>query len=154
MSIIFKKAILPFLLIFFVFAAISFAQEAIQTQESDTWDGIEVDLISCTVKNNIVTVKCKLRNVGSEKHSVRIEYRSSYLMDEVNQKKYFALKDSDGIYIAGPMADKGDGGRFWFDIFPEKYRSLWIKFPKPTDSPETITVSIPGVFPFEEVELK
>lgn len=150
----FRKMSILFSLVLFVTTALILAQDVIQTQESDTWDGIEVDLTSLKVKNNIVTVRFKLRNEGSEKQVVMIRFDSCYIVDESNQKKYYALKDADGIFIGGPLYDKNDGGRFWYDINPGKSKSLWIKFPEPTDNPETMTISIPGVFPFEDVELK
>ena len=74
-------------------------------------------------------------------------------MDETNQKKYFVLKDSDGQFIGGSKDKEWEGGRFSARIGHSKSKSAWMKFPEPTDNPETITISIPGVFPFEEVEL-
>ena len=83
-----KITVLTFALTFMSFTVAGFAAEIIQTQEAETWDGIEVDLTSTKVKNSIVTVKFKIRNAGSEKQSVRVDYRDCYLMDETNQKKY------------------------------------------------------------------
>lgn len=149
-----QKQLFSVLLVLFVSAVFIYAAEVLQTQDADLWDGIEVDLTKMTVKNNVVTVKLKFRNTGTENHSVRIEYKSCYIMDEANQKKYFVLKDSDGVYIAGPQHDQSAGGRFWFEIKAGKSKNMWLKFPEPTDNPETISISIPGVSPFDEVELK
>lgn len=153
-----KKPVFVFLLvlmsIFFAAGTILSAQQALQTQESDLWDGVIVDLTRVSIKNNVITVKLKLKNEGTEQQSVRIVFRSCYIMDEANQKKYYALKDSDGIFIAGPQHDQDQGGRFWFSIPPGKSKSMWLKFPEPTDNPETISISIPGIPPFDEVELK
>ncbi len=149
-----KTTIFPLIFTFMVFSGTGLlAAEVIQTQEAETWDGIEVDLTSLKVKNNIVTVKFKIKNTGSEKQNVRIEYRHCYLMDETNQKKYYILKDSDGLFIAGPNRDRGDGGRFWFAISPGKTKSMWMKFPAPVDSPETVTIALHNVIPFEDVKL-
>jgi hypothetical protein len=153
MSRFFKKASL-LLLIVLVPAGIVFSGEVIQTQESDAWEGIEADLTSLRISKNIVTVKVKLRNTGCEEQGVKIPYDACFIMDETNQKKYYPLKDSDGLYIAGPMADEQSGGRFWFGVQAGKARGLWIKFPEPTDGPETITISLAGIFPFEEIQLK
>ncbi len=149
-----QKFLFVFILILLVPGTILLAQKAIQTQESDLWDGIEVDLTKVSIKNSVITVKLKFRNQGIDKHSVRIEFASCYIMDEANQKKYYVLKDTDGIYIAGPQHDQDKGGRFWFTINPGKSKGLWLKFPEPTDNPETISISIPGVPPFDEVEIK
>ena len=137
-----------------IFAAgLIFAGEVIQTQESSLWDGVEVDLLSVKVRNNILTVKIKFRNEGEENQKISAYYESCYIMDETNQKKYFVLKDSDGKYIAGPKKGDHKGGYFEFKIEPSKNKGIWMKFPAPENSPETISLSIPGVFPFEEVEL-
>ena len=149
-----KKQLFSTLLIIFVSAVFLFAQDVLQTQESDLWEGIEIDLTKITVRNNVITAKFKLRNTGSEKHNIRIDYKTCYIMDETNQKKYYVLKDSDGIYIAGPQYDQSGGGRFWFNIKSQKSKGLWMKFPEPTDNPETISISIPGAAPFDGVEIK
>ncbi len=148
------KKRLPFILLIITFSAMVLSAQVIQTQESDTWENVEVDITSLKIKNNIITVRFKLRNTGSEGQQVQIHYNSCYIVDEKNQKKYYPLKDADGIYIAGPMYNKSYGGQFWVTIDAGKSKSFWIKFPEPTDNPEIITISIPGVFPFEELELK
>ena len=128
------------------------SQQALQTQSHDTADGVEVDLLSSDVQNNIVTLKLKFRNTGTAEANIIVRYKDCYIMDETNQKKYYALKDSDGLYIAGPMYDQADGGRFWYDIAGGKSKGMWIKFPEPADHPSAITVAIPGVQPFENVK--
>ena len=148
-----RKTALATVAMLFALTSLLFAAEALQTQEADLWDGLEGDLTSVRVKNNIITIKLKLRNVGTEKHSVKIFYDEAYIMDETNQKKYYALKDSDGLYIAGPSADDNRGGRFWYTIEPQRSKNMWIKFPHPTENPEMVTLSIPGFPPFEEISL-
>lgn len=149
----FKKACFFSVLVVIFAAGLIFAGEVIQTQESSLWDGVEVDLLSVKVKNNIITVKIKFRNEGEERQKVSAYFESCYIMDETNQKKYFVLKDSDGQYIAGPKEGDHKGGYFEFKIEPSKSKGIWLKFPAPENNPETISLSIPGVFPFEEVEL-
>jgi len=149
----FKKACFISVLVIIFAAGLIFAAEVIQTQESSLWDGVEVDLLSVKVRNNILTVKIKFRNEGEESQKLGAYYESCYIMDETNQKKYFVLKDSDGKYIAGPKGGDHKGGYFEFTIEPSKSKGIWMKFPAPEKSPETISLSIPGVFPFEEVEL-
>lgn len=147
-----KKILYIFMLILLVPGTILLAEEAIQTQKSDEWDGIEVDLTNITFKNNVMTVKFKLRNVGAEEHEgFSIFYTHCYFLDEKNQKKYYVLKDSDGICIAEPQKYRN---RFYEDIKPGKSRNMWMKFPEPTDNPETIIIYIPGVPLFEEVRIK
>jgi hypothetical protein len=149
-----KKQKLSVVVILFVSAVFLFSGDVIQTQEADQWDDIEVDLNKITVKNNVVTVKFKFRNTGTEKQEITIRYKNCYIMDEANQKKYFVLKDSDEIYIAGPQYSQQYGGLFWFTIQPKKSKNMWLKFPEPTVIPKTIIISIPGIGLFEDVEIK
>jgi len=151
-----KKIFISLVIVIFIIGGVLLAGKVIQTQESDKWDGLEIDLISLKVKNNVLTVKFKLRNVGSEAVEPAIYFKDCYIMDETNQKKYYPLKDSDGNYIAGPVKYSGSawgGGYFQFKIEPGKTKGMWIKFPEPPDNPETITIHISGFFPFEEIEL-
>jgi hypothetical protein len=134
-------------------AGLFFGQQVIQTQSHNTAEGVEVDLTSLEIQNNIVTVKFKIRNTAAQSETVIIPYKDCYIMDEVNQKKYYGLKDSDGLYIAGPSLDNSNGGRFYYGLTPGKSMGLWIKFPQPADSPASITISLPGVSPFESVKL-
>jgi len=151
------KRIFPLLITSFILSmllmGVAFGNEVIQIQESDTWDEIEVDLTSLNVRNDIVTLRFKFRNEGGDRQEVSFYFKDCYIMDEVNQKKYYPLKDSDGFFICGPSAGDHNGGYFEVTIEPSKSKGLWLKFPQPTDNPETITISIPGVFPFEEIEL-
>lgn len=133
---IFKKKAFVGLSILLLCAGIFFCGEVIQTQESDSWEGIEVDLTSLKIKNNIVTVKFKFRNTGSDHQRGEFKFNECYIMDEMNQKKYYALKDSDGNYVGGPMSSYIGGGIYKFEFQGRKTKSLWIKFPEPTDNPE------------------
>lgn len=146
-----KKILYIFMLILLVPGTILLAQAAIQTQESDEWDGIEVDLTKITFKNNVMTAKFTFRNVGTEKQTVEFKFGKCYFLDEVNRKKYLLLRDTDGSFIAGPIWFPGT---FRAEIMPGKSRNMWMKFPEPTDNPETIIIYIPGVPLFEEVRIK
>jgi len=133
---------------------IAAAADVIQTQDSDTWDGIAADLTQLSIKNDVLTLRFKIRNEGSDSPRIEFLFRDCYIVDESNQKKYFLLKDAEGQYIAGPKEKEWDGGRFSYIVEPEKTKGLWMKLPVPTDNPDTISISIPGFFPFEEVSLK
>ncbi len=136
-----------------VFPGITLAGGVIQTQKSDIWDGIQADLLDVKVKNNVLTVKMELRNTGDKAQKVNFVYKECYIMDETNKKKYFVLKDSDGQYIGGPKEQEYKGGYFNFKINPSSSMGVWMKFPEPAGGPKTISIIIPGVFPFEEVGL-
>lgn len=130
------------------------AADVIQTQDSDSWDGIVADLTQINVRNDVLTLRFKIRNTGSDSPRIEFLYRDCYIVDESNQKKYFLLKDSEGQFIGGPKDKDWEGGRFSYIVEADGSKGLWIKCPVPVDNPDTISISIPGFFPFEEVSLK
>ncbi len=148
------KGFMPFLGAVLFLAALAVGQGVLQTQSHDTLDGVVIDLLKTDVDNNIATLRFKVRNTGPSNQSWQFNYENCYIIDEANQKKYYPLKDADGLYIAGPVYDKNNGGRFWFDLPAGGTKGIWIKFPQPSDNPETISIFLPGVSPFEEVKLR
>jgi len=129
-----------------------FGQEVIQVQSS-TDGNFEASLFSVKIRKNVLTLKAKLKNVSDGRVSLRIDYRDVYYMDVDKEKKYFALKDADGQYIAGPKSDKSEGGRFWYRIPGGKTKIMWIKFPAPAGDTKTIDIFLPAFLPFEEVAI-
>ena len=97
---------------FFVSSGFINGSEVIQTQESDAWDGVEVDLTYLKIKDDIITLRFKIKNTGTEIQDIKLYFKDCYIMDETNQKKYFVLKDADGQYIGGPKDKDWEGGRF------------------------------------------
>jgi len=154
MKLIKKTCLIGFLLATFVCVGFVLAADVIQTQESDSWDDIEVDLTKLSIRDDVLTLRFKFRNIGSEGQSLQFNYGQCYIVDEANQKKYFLLKDSDGAFLGGPKDKDWEGGRFGTVIYGGKSKGCWMKFPVPADDPQFISISIPGVFPFEGVELK
>ena len=132
------------------FATPVFGEEVIQVQPSS--DGnVEASLFSAKVRKDVLTIKTKFKNVSDERASIRIDYRDVYYADVDKEKKYFALKDSEGQFIAGPKYDMKDGGRFWYKVPAGKTKILWIKFPAPAADTATIDIFLPTFLPFEEV---
>jgi len=129
------------------------AADVIQTQESDIWGGVEADLTKISTRNDILTLRFKIRNTGNDSQRVEFYFKDCYIIDPTNQKKYFPLKDSEGQYIAGPKEKDWEGGRYKFRIDSGSSSGFWVKFPVPTENPEEIDIHIPGFFPFEEVPL-
>jgi len=147
---VFGRMVFLLLVVFGLLAA----ADVIQTQESDTWEGLEADLTKISIRSDILTLRFKIRNTSSTSHTAEFYFKDCYIVDAASQKKYFPLKDSEGQFIAGPKEKEWEGGRYHISIGADSSAGFWIKFPVPTDNPETIDISIPGFFPFEEVSLK
>jgi hypothetical protein len=130
------------------------AAEIIQTQENETLEGVEADITRLSIRNDIMTLRFKVRNSFNKTRTIEFYFKDFYIIDPANQKKYFALKDSDGQFIGGPKEKEWEGGRFRVSISTDSSAGFWVKFPVPADSTDTIDVSIPGFFPFEEISLQ
>lgn len=125
----------------------------IQVQESNQNELIVAELTQLTVKDNIITVKLKIRNNSEQNEKMNFYFKDLFLIDEQNQKKYYVLKDSEGKCIAGPFSGDAEGGRFEFWIESKKISNIWAKLPLPLDNPSTISLAVPGFLPFESIPL-
>ena len=125
----------------------------IQTQAANDNENIVAELSELTINSNIVTIKVRIFNKGNENSKLDFYFKDCYIIDEANQKKYYILKDSEGLCIGGPFSSNGDGGRFEFWTKPQSAKSIWAKFPMPTDNPGSISISVPGFMPFEAIKL-
>jgi len=124
-------------------------------QEQPSTDGnMEASLISAAVRGEVLTVKVILKNTSGKKATPMFFFKDVYYTDLKDKKKYFALKDAEGQYIAGPRYDGSNGGRFWFDIGPDGKKIIWVKFPAPPQTTESVDIFLPGILPFEAVPLR
>jgi hypothetical protein len=118
----------------------------IESQETD-FPGVLAELIQCKRKNDVLTIKVRMKNTSSK--TLRVYWpdakKSVYLMDEANQKKYFLLKDAAGEYIYS-----GDPG----NITANSSKISWFKFPAPPAEVEEIIIVLPGCAPFEDVPIE
>ena len=141
------------LFIVFAFATTAYAQNAIQIQPST--DGtIEASLIEAKVKRGVLTMKVALKNTSNEWIEPEIAFGKVYYTDVDANKKYFALKDSEGKFIAGPARHDWGGGTFKEKIGHNAKQILWIKFPAPPETTKTIDIFIPKILPFEDITIQ
>jgi hypothetical protein len=130
-----------------------YAMEEIQAQPSS--DGnFDAILFSAKIREEVLTVKIRVKNGSGKTAKLQFLYKDVYYTDIVNKKKYFALKDSEGKYIAGPQDRDSEGGKVERYIENDGQGIFWIKFPAPPPTTETVDIIIPGFLPFEEIAVK
>lgn len=122
------------------------AQSAIQTQETNI-QGVTADLIECSRKAGVLTVKLRFRSAADKKTWFNIDtghgaYAGFYVV--AGDKKHFILRDAEGAPIApkalgGVHLNKGDT-HLW-----------WAKFPAPGPEVKQVKLVIPEVLPFEDL---
>lgn len=115
----------------------------------------EVTLISARRSAGSVSARMRLVNDSDMKvEGGAVWYKDAYLFDFENGRKYPVLKDSDGIFIAEPMSDKSDGGRWWPSYMNKEGKSLmYLKFQAPPDPVANMDIVIPSLVPFLNVTI-
>jgi len=124
---------------------------AIATQETN-WKGVSAAVTEFRRKGNTLTAKVHLVNHGSESSRPEIKFDEVYLIDTGAGKKFNVLKDEKSAYIASLRSGWGD--RWYDDLKPGESYLLWMKFPAPPAETKAITLQLPGMSPFEDLNIQ
>jgi hypothetical protein len=115
------------------------------------WPGVFAEVTEFKRKGNTLTVKVRFTNHGSKPEEPDIRYNETYLLD-ANNKKYEALKDEQGRYLAALRSGYPDR---WYDkVEPGGSQSIWMKFSAPAAATKTVSLQLPGMEPFEELAIQ
>ena len=103
------------------------------------------------LKVQLKIVNPEAKRIGS--HTV--SFRDVYALDPRGKRNYPLLRDSQGLFIATPMADKNEGGRWFLSrIQPNGQALIDLTFQAPPDSVKTVDIIFPWFGPFEAVTIK
>jgi hypothetical protein len=122
------------------------------------WNGVSIDLVSVERKGSVLTVKWAVRNTGSEKPEVKFgltgQHVTTYVVDEENGTKYYALTDKEGNLVASQHEYVGEG-TIGIDesIPPGESRRYWMKLPAPPAAVKSLTVFFSKAEPIEDVPI-
>jgi hypothetical protein len=125
----------------------------IQTQPS-TDGNFELSVVRTSIRGDVLTVQVIIKNIASSQREYEFNFKDIYYTDIKNRKKYYGLRDTKNIYIAGPVAGNAFGGYFRHVFQPGDQAIFWIKFPAPAEDTGKIDIYIPFALPFEDVTLK
>lgn len=116
-------------------------------------EGFTIDLTSVERKGNIVTVKWAVRNDNEKAKYYDIDFSgksaTSYLVDEENGTKYYALTDKEGQLLATETEYEG----IYEQLEPGQTKRFWAKFPAPPPAVKTINVLFTKSEPFESIAI-
>lgn len=115
--------------------------------------GLTIDLLSVERKGAVVTVKWAVRNTGQKTAYADFDLAgkkaTTYLVDEENGTKYFALTDKEGQLLATEHEYDGI-----YESLPEgQTKRFWAKFPAPPPAVKTINVLFTESDPFESIAI-
>lgn len=102
-------------------------------------------------------LKVQLRIVNPEKTRIgshTVFYRDVYALDPQGKRSYPLRKDSQGLFMAAPMGDKNEGGRWFLSrLEPNGQALVDLTFQAPPDKVRTVDVVLPWFGPFEAVAI-
>jgi hypothetical protein len=115
------------------------------------WPGVFAEVTEFKRKGSTLTVKVRFTNRGTKAEEPDIRYNETYLLD-ANNKKYEALKDEEGRYLAALRSGYPDR---WYDkVEPGASQSIWVKFSAPAATTKTVALQLPGMEPFEDLAIQ
>jgi outer membrane protein OmpA-like peptidoglycan-associated protein len=103
-------------------------------------------------------LKVRLKIVNPDKARIAahtVSYKDVYVLDPRGKRSYPLLKDTQGLFIVTPMADKNEGGRWFLSrIQPNGQALIDLTFQAPPDNIKSVDVIFPWFGPFEAVAIK
>ncbi|HEY3204346.1 MAG TPA: hypothetical protein VGL03_11865 [Thermoanaerobaculia bacterium] len=132
--------------------AASAAPGGLGVQEHE-FGGVDVVLLEVKrTSGDTLTLKWQYRSKAQEDKELDPQdatgwglSRDAYLVDSVNKKKYFVVRDSKGAPLVAEHRDTV--------ARPGQTLTTWAKFPAPPPDVPTISVFIPHVPPFDDIPI-
>ncbi|MEA2604108.1 MAG: hypothetical protein QOF89_5100 [Acidobacteriota bacterium] len=128
------------------------AAAASLASQQTNWPGIVAEVTEFRRKGSTLTARVVLRNQAGAEAEADIHYGEVYLMDAAAGKKYEALKDEKGTYIAALRSGYPD--RWYQKLAPGATYTIWVKFPAPPPDVKAVTLQLPGMPPFEDLTIQ
>lgn len=134
-------------------ATAAFAVQPVATV-STNWKGVELDLMSVERKGNVLTLKWAVRNTSASSEGVNFAltgaHVTTYVVDEENGTKYYALTDKEGNTLATSHEYiGGDTYGISASVAAGTTNRYWAKFPAPPPEVKTVNVLFTESEPIE-----
>jgi len=116
---------------------------------------LHATLESATRADGQLKVQLKVTNpTGGRIGSHTVSYKDVYALDPQGKRNYPLLKDTQGLFLATPMADKNEGGRWFLSrILPNGQALIDLTFQAPPDNVKSVDIIFPWFGPFEAVAI-
>ncbi len=114
-------------------------------------DATQWDLTRLSVVGQLVTVQFLVKPaVGGYINIMGQRMGEVSLVDDTTSQRYTVLKDDASKYMAAPLANDGNTLRLSSST-KDAPVVVWFKFPAPPPESKTVSITIPGVGPFDGV---
>ncbi len=113
-----------------------------------TWD-----LTRAQVTGNILTLQFTVTPQADKSlfEYSRIKVEQIALIDDTTAQRYSVLKDDTGRPMVSPIEDGGDTLKI--GIGANSTGVVWLKFPAPPATSQTVSITIPEVGPFDGIKV-
>lgn len=119
---------------------------------------LNASVLSANRTNGELKIRIKIANLGAKHitpgNGLTVRYADVYALDPHGKRSYPLLKDQAGQFIATPISDQNEGGR-WFlsKVEPNGQVLVDLTFQAPPDEVKTVDIVFPRFGPFEAVPI-
>jgi hypothetical protein len=125
------------------------------TTARSTPTGANATLVSAVrTKTGDVRVRLRIERVPGAFAGPAVLYRDAMLLRLAEKETYSVLQDTSGNFVAQPITDQGDGGRFWLHTLAVGRTALMsLTFSGPPDPVSTADLLIPWFVPMMGIKI-
>ncbi len=115
--------------------------------------GSQWDLSKVAVTGNVLTVQFNVRTGEENLWNPSLPLSDVSVVDDATSQRYSPLKDNSGKPMAAPLNTINDQ-KLKLDIKKNSSGVIWVKFPAPPATSQTVSINIPEVAPFDGVAIQ
>jgi outer membrane protein OmpA-like peptidoglycan-associated protein len=124
------------------------------TQAVSTPNGFKLALVSAKRADQLLQLRLKLTADLLIGNASPIQYRDVYFLDPVARRVYPVMKDTAGMYLAQPIGDSNDGGRYFLaSLQPDGVALMSLTLQAPPDTVTSGDLLVPGFLPIEGIQI-
>ncbi|CAN5312260.1 hypothetical protein BH10PSE1_BH10PSE1_00070 [soil metagenome] len=127
------------------------APAAIQTQAGPA--GMQVALVKAQVTGSVLTVQLSYSIGTDDFASDRFRAEEVAVIDDTTSQRYGVLRDATGRWTASPL-ESPTSDFVTASTHAGAPAVVWFKFPAPPPTSPTVSITIPGVGPFDGVTVQ
>jgi photosystem I P700 chlorophyll a apoprotein A2 len=123
-------------------------------QETDI-PGVTADLAYLRQYDGALHIGVRLHNGSGKDVSVSkaLRYADVVLIDRKANRKHFAVKDANGHFLAGPIGDWNEGGRWFLKLPADSNTVMWLLF-EPVTPGSKLSLQAPYLQPMDDLSVE
>lgn len=116
-------------------------------------NGSQWDLTKVAVTGSILSVQFNVRAGDENLWNPSFPLSDISVVDDATAQRYSPLQDSSGKPMAAPLNSVNDK-KLKLDIKKNSNGVIWVKFPAPPATSQTVSINVPEVAPFDGVAIQ